>query len=441
MSILLLAVALLAGSVNSSNSTISDGGEVCESSSAGLWSSALEDWATSTLVQSGRHGRVMALPSTKGYYVAERYDTPYLSPPPPYPSQHIPTQGHAQPPPSPGYIPQSQNHPPSSSGYIQQSQNHPPSSPGYIPQNHPPSSPGHISHGPMHNMPPHGMHVPQGYKEWEGTPQSGGGKIVNRPTKPYKDKFKPSYPPPQQEQQHRPGANSIDRVDDPPRKQVTETDLYLLSAIEKLVYRVDHMEKRLRKMEEGVHYLLAGVESKPDPCPKNYTRVGDTCYSWSEVALDWKGASVACRKARAALLELTDDAQRKTLYSRLLSDKQLRGNDFWTGGLNPGLLWIWSHSAKPVEPNATNSTSIAGDGRCLALVSDPTRNTYVYRGQDCAVPHRYICQKEDSKEKLGNEIERVARKLKHERRRSKLLWDDDMQPGSFSVLGISANTN
>lgn len=72
------------------------------------------------------------------------------------------------------------------------------------------------------------------------------------------------FQPPPTQQDHRPSSpNSIDRVDDPPRKQVTETDLYLLSAIEKLVYRVDLMEKRLRKMEEGVHYLLAGVESKP----------------------------------------------------------------------------------------------------------------------------------------------------------------------------------
>lgn len=41
-------------------------------------------------------------------------------------------------------------------------------------------------------------------------------------------------------------------------QEVTETDLYLLSAIEKLVYRVDYMERRLRKTEQLVYYLMAG---------------------------------------------------------------------------------------------------------------------------------------------------------------------------------------
>lgn len=41
-------------------------------------------------------------------------------------------------------------------------------------------------------------------------------------------------------------------------KEVTETDLYLLGAIEKLVYRVDFMEKRLRRVEEMLYYVMAG---------------------------------------------------------------------------------------------------------------------------------------------------------------------------------------
>lgn len=61
--------------------------------------------------------------------------------------------------------------------------------------------------------------------------------------------------------------HSADRVDTAPppspQKQVSETDLYLLRAIEKLVYRVDLMEKRMRKMEENVHYIVAGAEAKP----------------------------------------------------------------------------------------------------------------------------------------------------------------------------------
>ena len=40
-------------------------------------------------------------------------------------------------------------------------------------------------------------------------------------------------------------------------REVTETDLYLLGAIEKLVYRVDFMEKRLRRTEELLYYVMA----------------------------------------------------------------------------------------------------------------------------------------------------------------------------------------
>lgn len=68
-----------------------------------------------------------------------------------------------------------------------------------------------------------------------------------------------------------PVQSVADRVDasppPPPHKQVSETDLHLLRAIEKLVYRVDLMEKRLRKMEENMLYIVAG--NKPDTKPGN----------------------------------------------------------------------------------------------------------------------------------------------------------------------------
>lgn len=43
-----------------------------------------------------------------------------------------------------------------------------------------------------------------------------------------------------------------------PPRQVSETDLYLLGAIEKLVYKVDFMEKRLRRVEEMLYFVMAG---------------------------------------------------------------------------------------------------------------------------------------------------------------------------------------
>ncbi|KAJ0181503.1 hypothetical protein K1T71_003588 [Dendrolimus kikuchii] len=286
---------------------------------------------------------------------------------------------------------------------------------------------------------------PRGYEEWQASPPPppNAGKIVNRPPNPYKDKFKPSFPPPSPNQpipvhghpqppyNHYPAADRVDESKPTPQKQVSETDLYLLGAIEKLVYRVDLMEKRLRKMEENLHYLVAGSEVKPEPCVMNYTWVGSGCYHFSSDSANWKNANYACRKLKGSLLELDTDDERRHLVSKLLAEKRLKGGDFWTGGLNPGLLWIWSHSARPVSSNATNSVNstdpmtIVGEGRCLALVHDPAINSYVYRGQDCSLRHRYVCEKEEDKAKLSNEVERVARKIKEGKRKARIMWSDD----------------
>lgn len=57
--------------------------------------------------------------------------------------------------------------------------------------------------------------------------------------------------------------------------EVTETDLYLLSAIEKLVYRVDYMERRLRKTEQLVYYLMAGNNEHRKEIPgKDFLKCG-----------------------------------------------------------------------------------------------------------------------------------------------------------------------
>lgn len=53
-------------------------------------------------------------------------------------------------------------------------------------------------------------------------------------------------------------GGNFNRVTQNGPSEVTETDLYLLGAIEKLVYRVDYMENRLRKAEQLIYYLMAG---------------------------------------------------------------------------------------------------------------------------------------------------------------------------------------
>lgn len=121
-------------------------------------------------------------------------------------------------------------------------------------------------------------------------------------------------------------------------------------------------------------------------------------------------------------------------------DCYFSGLDFWTGGLNPGLLWIWSNSARPIIENSTTAASIPvnttqatpttyiyGDGRCLALAYDPPIRSYIYRGLDCSIKYKYVCEKAEDKTKLSNEIERVAKKLRLDgkARKPKIIWTED----------------
>lgn len=49
------------------------------------------------------------------------------------------------------------------------------------------------------------------------------------------------------------------------RDEVSETDVYLLSAIEKMAYRLDLMEKRLRRTEDLLHYVMVEQNSHKQP--------------------------------------------------------------------------------------------------------------------------------------------------------------------------------
>ncbi|XP_047534094.1 uncharacterized protein LOC125068815 [Vanessa atalanta] len=367
----LIAIALLTTRVNAENSTLShDAGasDTCGAIGFGPWSQALEDWVTSA--HSDRHGRIMALPSSKGYYVTERIDAPYLSPPPPLHSPHPHMSSNY------GHGPPNQGQYSSNQGYMPPNQS--------PPQGHIPLTSSHASNqGPMpHSKVPKPPGKAPHYAEWANAPP-GAGKIVNRP---------PAKPAPP----------ALDRVDEPPRKHVSETDLFLLSAIEKLVYRADLMEKRLRAVEDGLQHLLAQPTPGADhePCPAPFARAGAACYSVRRAPRDWKRAAQDCRALRATLVELLAAGQRRALLAHLLSADGQNGSDYWTGGLNPGLLWIWSHSARPLTLDDENGVggnqtgvSVPGAGRCLALVWDAARRAHVYRGRDCADELRYVCER------------------------------------------------
>lgn len=99
----------------------------------------------------------------------------------------------------------------------------------------------------------------------------------------------------------------------------------------------------------------------------NFTRVGDNCYLFvTNQPANWKTANNICRSYGAHLAELEGLNENNDIAAFLLNHQQLlngHGN-YWLGGLNPGLLWIWSSSARPVNPNVNlsqihNSTQAA----------------------------------------------------------------------------------
>lgn len=252
-------------------------------------------------------------------------------------------------------------------------------------------------------------------------------------------------------------------------REVSETDLYLLGAIEKLVYRVDYMEKRLKRTEQLVYYLMSGNKQKPEenPCTADFKRVGESCYRFGLERVDWKTAATKCKAFGGNLAEFDKLDKFYDVLAHTLNDTKLRGHDFWIGGLNPGekflrgwslmnfwrfdlnfpqlgLLWIWSTSAKPVNPNAnltslsnktesitkvpvkvlnqtnaknettltTKFPEIQGDGRCLRFSYNPSTFSYGYTGHDCSAKQNFICVIVDKSSE--NEIKRIAKSLKLE---------------------------
>lgn len=122
-------------------------------------------------------------------------------------------------------------------------------------------------------------------------------------------------------------------------REVSETDLYLLGAIEKLVYRVDYMEKRLKRTEQLVYYLMQGNNQKleAEPCPKDFLKIGTNCYHFgSKERVDWKTAASKCKALGSGLAELDKIEKYQDVVAHVLSSQGHRGHDFWIGGLNPG---------------------------------------------------------------------------------------------------------
>lgn len=155
------------------------------------------------------------------------------------------------------------------------------------------------------------------------------------------------------------------------------------------------------------------------------------------------------------MAEFEEKFELKQVVKYLLEQSTDKGKEFWLGGLNPGLLWIWSNSARPINANTNltlaatttklslaatqkstesetvqkvkrddktnnkqfqsggNSTAnyddIKGTGRCLRLSYNAKKERYQYAGSDCSTRQYYLCEFEDKY--LENEIDRVSKAL------------------------------
>lgn len=291
---------------------------------------------------------------------------------------------------------------------------------------------------------------------------------------------------------HNYNEQGFHRITQTSNYEISETDLYLLSAIEKLVYRVDYLEKRVRKTEQIIYYLMAGNQndknretsgqetnspekgkektnkkrlflfyllnfcvffSEEKPCPFNFTLIGENCYLFgTQEKVNWKTANNICRSYGSQLAEFEQVNEHANMITYLHSNKQNFNDkmDVWLGGLNPGLLWIWSTSAKPITNNFNISSiqngtysnkneissaatskivqtssgnvtqtdtkgsniQIEGTGRCLSMIYQQQNGTHKFQGTDCANSQGFLCKFVN--DHIKNEISRIAKSLMNE---------------------------
>ena len=85
--------------------------------------------------------------------------------------------------------------------------------------------------------------------------------------------------------------------------------------------------------------------------------------------------------------------------------------DFWTGGLNPGLIWIWSESGQQIDLDKRywnendNSSNAPG---CLKLSYSVRLNTFFFKGAPCSQTQNFLC------EVLDNSVARALAQFEKE---------------------------
>ncbi|CAL4065711.1 unnamed protein product, partial [Meganyctiphanes norvegica] len=145
----------------------------------------------------------------------------------------------------------------------------------------------------------------------------------------------------------------------------------------------------------AVHLILGGR-----PCPKQFIRLGNFCYHFSDIEEDWVGARGFCKgigvfEDETIWLGVLDFGLSLQDNQLLLSNASARGGTFWVGGSkDSSRIWRWTdHRNREIDQLANywgnNQPNIHG-GECL-MVSKKNYRSYV-EAANCSRRRKIICQ-------------------------------------------------
>jgi len=146
-----------------------------------------------------------------------------------------------------------------------------------------------------------------------------------------------------------------------------------------------------------------------DHCPKdffslNHSDPSSPCYHISSEVQhrkNWQEAVSSCQKIGAKLAEPQSANELQLLANYLLTRSNQIGGGYWTGGVNPGLLWLWSISGNPVsnipadfwfDSPDNNSDGDETNTNCLRLSYDRNLQRYALEGSECQRYLYYVCE-------------------------------------------------
>ncbi|ODM90614.1 hypothetical protein Ocin01_16067 [Orchesella cincta] len=231
-----------------------------------------------------------------------------------------------------------------------------------------------------------------------------------------------------QQHQHQPQA--ADKVS----SEIPAIYIQLIEAIEKLVARMDKIDNRLRTAENILYHMTNKKEELPEQgsCPNNFKKVDGVrgkCFQVSSFTkdpevYDWKSAENQCTKSGGRLVEMLnyDDFLRVSQFLiKYNSASNSATSDYWIGGINPGLIWIWAESGQPVDMNKRfwndndNGSALPG---CLKLSYSHRLNTYFFKHSPCGHSQNFIC------EILDNTVSRALARFEAQ------LWEENETVGT-----------